>query len=89
MANLYRYFPNQALNFAFKDYYKTILNPYDKKTQPSKFFLGNIASGGAAGGTAMFLTYPLNLARTRLATSVAKSNNAEFKGISDLIVKIY
>ncbi len=31
-TNIIRYFPTQALNFSFKDYYKKTLNPYDKKT---------------------------------------------------------
>lgn len=31
-ANVVRYFPTQALNFAFKDTYKKYLNPYNPKT---------------------------------------------------------
>ena len=30
LANVVRYFPTQALNFAFKDFYKRTLNPFDK-----------------------------------------------------------
>ena len=45
-----RYFPTQALNFAFKDYFKTI---FGKKRQDGylPFLLGNVASGAAAGAT--------------------------------------
>lgn len=31
-ANVIRYFPTQALNFAFKDTYKKIFCPYNPKT---------------------------------------------------------
>jgi len=48
MANVIRYFPTQALNFAFKDTYKQMfLAGVDKKTQFWRFFAGNLASGGA------------------------------------------
>merc|ERR1712019_222419 len=66
LANVIRYFPTQALNFAFKDFYKQIFNPYNPKTEPVKFFVGNCASGGAAGATSLCVVYPLDFARTRL-----------------------
>jgi solute carrier family 25 (adenine nucleotide translocator) protein 4/5/6/31 len=69
-ANVIRYFPTQALNFACKDYYKKTLCPYNPKTQPGKFFIGNCASGGAAGATSLTFVYPLDFARTRLAADV-------------------
>lgn len=54
LANVIRYFPTQALNFAFKDKYKTIfLGGVDKHTQFTRYFLGNLASGGAAGATSL------------------------------------
>jgi solute carrier family 25 (adenine nucleotide translocator) protein 4/5/6/31 len=31
LANVIRYFPTQALNFAFKDTYNKIFNPYNPK----------------------------------------------------------
>ena len=40
LANVIRYFPTQALNFAFKDFYKRTFNPYDKNTEFAKFFIG-------------------------------------------------
>lgn len=57
-ANVIRYFPTQALNFAFKDYFSDLFigsgtTKVDKHTQPLKFFLGNLASGGAAGGLSL------------------------------------
>ncbi len=47
LANVIRYFPTQALNFAFKDTYKKLfVEGYDKKKDFWKFFAGNLASGG-------------------------------------------
>lgn len=65
-ANVIRYFPTQALNFAFKDKYKQIfLGGVDKNKEFWKYFLGNLASGGAAGATSLCFVYPLDFARTR------------------------
>ena len=66
LANVIRYFPTQALNFAFKDVYKQIfMSGVDKKTQFGRWFLANLASGGAAGATSLCFVYPLDFARTR------------------------
>jgi solute carrier family 25 (adenine nucleotide translocator) protein 4/5/6/31 len=45
-------------------------------------------SGGAAGATSLMFVYPLDFARTRLATDVGKGDNREFKGLLDCIMKI-
>jgi len=92
LANVIRYFPTQALNFAFKDTYKTVFCPYDPKKQPFMFFLGNMASGGAAGATSLMFVYPLDFARTRLAADVKggkKGGEREFNGLVDCLQKIY
>lgn len=89
LANVIRYFPTQALNFAFKDTFKKYLNPYNKKTQPGMFFIGNIASGGAAGASSLCFVYPLDFARTRLAVDIGKSgSDRQFNGLLDCLVKI-
>ena len=88
LANVIRYFPTQALNFAFKDFYKTIFNPYNPKTEPVKFFFGNCASGGAAGATSLTVVYPLDFARTRLAADVGSGGEREFGGLVDCLKKI-
>jgi solute carrier family 25 (adenine nucleotide translocator) protein 4/5/6/31 len=89
LANVVRYFPTQALNFAFKDTYKRwFLEGVDRKTQFWRFFAGNLASGGAAGATSLFFVYPLDFARTRLAADVGKGDNREFKGMADCIKSI-
>lgn len=91
MANVIRYFPTQALNFAFKDKYKQIfLGGVDKNTQFGRYFLGNLASGGAAGATSLCFVYPLDFARTRLAADVGKAGaEREFSGLGNCLSKIF
>jgi len=90
LANVIRYFPTQALNFAFKDKYKDMfLKGVDKKTEFWKFFAGNLASGGAAGATSLCFVYPLDFARTRLAADVGKGAEREFTGLGNCLVKIF
>ena len=88
MANVIRYFPTQALNFACKDFYKKYLCPYNPKTQPGMFFLGNCASGGAAGATSLTFVYPLDFGRTRLAADVGSGANREYTGLVDCLRKV-
>ena len=86
MANVIRYFPTQALNFMFKDYYKQYL----EQPRSAGFWwclAGNMASGGAAGATSLLVVYPLDFARTRLAVDVGKGTNREFTGTVDCIMK--
>jgi len=91
LANVIRYFPTQALNFAFKDKYKKIfLGGVDPKTQFWRHFAGNLASGGAAGATSLCFVYPLDFARTRLAADIGKGNaEREFTGLGNCISKIF
>lgn len=87
LANVVRYFPTQAINFACKDFYKIYLCPYDPKKQPGMFFMGNMASGGAAGATSLCFVYPLDFARTRLAADVGSGGDREFTGLIDCLKK--
>jgi solute carrier family 25 (adenine nucleotide translocator) protein 4/5/6/31 len=92
LANVIRYFPTQAMNFAFKDHFKKWFCPFKPKDQPFMFFLGNMASGGAAGATSLLFVYPLDFARTRLAADVGKGKKGgerEFNGLNDCLAKIY
>lgn len=90
-ANVLRYFPTQALNFAFKDYYKKMFSRDKKKYGYFQFVMGNIASGGAAGATSLLFVYSLDYARTRLAndTKSAKKGAGEkqFNGLLDVYRK--
>lgn len=89
LANVIRYFPTQALNFAFKDVYKQIfLGGVDQKTQFWRYFVGNLASGGAAGATSLCFVYPLDYARTRLGADVGKGPaERQYNGLVDCIKK--
>jgi len=89
MANVIRYFPTQALNFAFKDKYKQIfLGGVDKNKQFWRYFMGNLASGGAAGATSLCFVYPLDFARTRLGADVGKSAaEREYSGLGNCLSK--
>jgi len=91
LANVIRYFPTQALNFAFKDKYKQVfLGGVDKKKQFWRYFAGNLASGGAAGATSLCFVYPLDFARTRLAADVGKAGGQrEFSGLGNCLTKIF
>lgn len=87
LANVVRYFPTQAFNFAFKDTFKRIFPKYDQKREFWKFFGTNLASGGLAGACSLSIVYPLDFARTRLAADLGKGAEREFNGLVDVIGK--
>merc|ERR1711921_63192 len=87
LANVLRYFPTQALNFAFKDSIKAIFaTPKDASAQ--RKFATNIASGGAAGTLSLLFVYSLDYARTMLANdNKSKTGTRQFNGLIDVYVK--
>jgi len=85
-TNVLRYFPTQAFNFAFKDSIKKLFPRYDSKKDFGKFFLVQMASGGLAGAGSLCIVYPLDYARTRLASDVG-SGKRDFKGLADCLIK--
>jgi len=90
LANVIRYFPTQALNFAFKDYFKKLFGFKKDKDGYWAWFAGNLASGGAAGATSLLFVYSLDYARTRLANdnkSSKKGGSRQFNGLVDVYVK--
>lgn len=89
-ANVIRYFPTQALNFAFKDYFKRLFNFKKDKDGYWKWFAGNLASGGAAGASSLLFVYSLDYARTRLANdakAAKKGGERQFNGLVDVYKK--
>jgi solute carrier family 25 (adenine nucleotide translocator) protein 4/5/6/31 len=86
MTNIIRYFPTQAFNFAFKDSIKKLFPKANPKTEFGKFFLINMASGGLAGAGSLAIVYPLDYARTRLASDVG-TGKRDFNGLADCLVK--
>merc|ERR1711991_219031 len=85
-VNVLRYFPTQAFNFAFKDTIKKMFPKYSSKTDFGMFFLVNMASGGLAGAGSLTIVYPLDYARTRLASDVGSGKRA-FEGLGDCLKK--
>jgi len=85
-TNVIRYFPTQAFNFAFKDTIKAMFPKYSSKTDFGMFFLVNMASGGLAGAGSLCIVYPLDYARTRLASDVG-SGAKTFNGLGDCLMK--
>lgn len=85
-TNCIRYFPTQAFNLAFKDTFKAMFPKYNPKTEFWPFFASNMASGGAAGACSLLFVYPLDYARTRLASDVG-SGKKTFNGLADCLAK--
>jgi solute carrier family 25 (mitochondrial adenine nucleotide translocator), member 4/5/6/31 len=86
LTNIIRYFPTQAFNFAFKDTIKALFPKVDKNKEFGKFFMINMASGGLAGAGSLMIVYPLDYARTRLASDVGVGKQ-QFNGLIDCLTK--
>jgi len=85
-VNIIRYFPTQAFNLAFKDTIKAMFPKYNKNTEFWKFFGTQLASGGLAGAASLTIVYPLDYARTRLASDVG-TGKRQFNGLMDCLMK--
>lgn len=89
-VNIIRYFPTQALNFSFKEYFGHIFIKSKKEQAPYRFFSENILAGGCAGSMTTVIVYPLDFARTRVGVDIGRNKEArEFKGMADCMKKIY
>jgi solute carrier family 25 (adenine nucleotide translocator) protein 4/5/6/31 len=89
-ANVIRYFPTQALNFAFRDTYKSMFAYKKERDGYAKWMMGNLASGGAAGATSLLFVYSLDYARTRLANDAKNAKGGgerQFNGLVDVYKK--
>jgi len=88
LANVLRYFPTQALNFAFKDKIKAMIGK-PAKDAPMWDKLGrNVLSGGCAGSISLLFVYSLDFARTRLANDAkGKGGERQYKGLVDVYSK--
>jgi len=91
LANCLRYFPTQALNFAFKDKIKAAFK-HSKQDGYGTKLSKNLAAGGLAGAMSLCFVYSLDYARTRLANDakVAKKGGGserQFNGLVDVYKK--
>jgi solute carrier family 25 (adenine nucleotide translocator) protein 4/5/6/31 len=85
-TNCIRYFPTQAFNLSFKDTIKKMFPKYSPKTDFGMFFAINMASGGMAAAGSLCIVYPLDYARTRLASDVGGGKKT-FNGLLDCLKK--
>jgi len=91
LANCLRYFPTQALNFAFKDKIKAAFKPSKQDGYGTKLSK-NLAAGGLAGAMSLCFVYSLDYARTRLANDTKSlkkgaSGERQFNGLFDVYKK--
>jgi len=90
LANCLRYFPTQALNFAFKDKIKAKFKVSKVDSYPLKLSK-NLTSGGLAGAISLMFVYPLDFARTRLANDLKSTKKGagerQFNGLFDVYRK--
>lgn len=90
LVNCLRYFPTQALNFAFKDKFKMMLRPSKMDSYPIAF-TKNVMSGSAAGATSLVFVYSLDYCRTRLANDAKEAKKAtttrQYTGMVDVYRK--
>ncbi|KAJ0631168.1 putative mitochondrial carrier protein [Helianthus annuus] len=81
----------ETLNFSLKDLYKSILRNRND-AQHSTFMSGpsaNFIAGAAAGCTTLVLIYPLDIAHTRLAADLGKTDSRQFQGIRHFLATIW
>jgi len=87
LANVIRYFPTQALNFAFKDTIKAAFK-VPKTAGVAQKLGANVAAGGIAGSLSLSVVYSLDFARTRLANDAkGKGGERQFNGLIDVYRK--
>jgi len=92
LANCLRYFPTQALNFAFKGKIKAAFK-LTKQDSYVTTLSKNLAAGGIAGALSLCFVYSLDYARTRLANDTKKAKKGgcvserQFNGLFDVYKK--
>jgi len=86
-ASVLRYFPQQALNFAFKDEIQKQFR-VSKNASNKERFTKNILSGGCAGSLSLVVVQSIDYTRTRLGVDAKESGGQrQFRGIIDVYVK--
>ncbi|KAK6927274.1 Mitochondrial substrate/solute carrier [Dillenia turbinata] len=88
-SSVIRYYPSVALNFSLKDLYRNVLR--SSYSQDSLLLTGafaNFVAGAAAGCTTLVIIYPLDIAHTRLAADLGRTNTRQFHGICHFLSTI-
>ena len=86
LVNCLRYAPQQGSALAFNDYFKAIFPKVDKDKEFTKYFMYNLGAGGLGGATSMVICYPMDFARTRLASDLG-AGKGQYSGIMDCLGK--
>jgi len=86
LASVLRYFPQQALNFAFKDEIQKLFK-VGKQASYKEKFTKNILSGGIAGAVSLMFVQSIDYTRTRLGADAKSGGKRQFSGIVDVYVK--
>ena len=86
-ASVIRYFPQQALNFAFKDEIQKMFK-VSKQASNKEKLAKNILSGGCAGSLSLVFVQSIDYTRTRLGVDARNpAGQRQFSGIVDCYVK--
>jgi solute carrier family 25 (adenine nucleotide translocator) protein 4/5/6/31 len=85
VANVLRYFPTQAFNFAFKDKIKGLFPKVDRKKHPWKAVFVNIVAGGISGAGSLLLVYPLDSVRTQLIICTNDDGSPKYASMGDFV----
>lgn len=86
-ASVIRYFPQQALNFAFKDEIQKAFK-VSKNAPHKEKFAKNILSGGCAGSLSLLFVQSIDYTRTRLGVDARNpAGQRQFNGIMDCYIK--
>ena len=88
-ANVMRYFPTTALNFALKDGINRHFNSFDAVQQPYLFTVASFLAGGLAGLGSAMVVYPLDFARTRMGADVGPTGRSQFNSLQHCLGSIY
>ncbi|KAF3793300.1 putative ADP TP carrier protein [Nymphaea thermarum] len=89
-TSVIRYYPSVALNFSLKDLYKSMLK--SDKLPDDSLISGapsNFIAGAAAGCTTLIIIYPLDIAHTRLAADIGRSETRQFRGICHFLKTVH
>lgn len=88
-SSVLRYYPSVALNFSLKDLYKNILRSNSQQGDLLSGPSTNFIAGSAAGCTTLIIIYPLDIAHTRLAADLGRTETRQFRGICHFLRTIH
>ncbi|XP_047939634.1 probable ADP,ATP carrier protein At5g56450 [Salvia hispanica] len=88
-SSVIRYYPSVALNFSLKDLYRNILRGNSREGSLLSGPSANFLAGSAAGCTTLIIIYPLDIAHTRLAADLGRTETRQFRGIHHFLSTVY